>query len=484
MFGGFLFPVESQPQTAPSERPNILFLLADDMTYNDLKYMPRLKELITDQGVLFTNYFVNVSVCCPSRVTILRGQYSHNTHVYRNRWPRGGFATFHELGEETSTVAVWLKNNGYKTALIGKYLNGYPGKAGDKYIPPGWSEWYSPVEGNPYQSYTLNENGKLIRYGKQDEDYSTDVYGRIASDFILRATGERKPFFLYLAPAAPHTPALAASRHNSSFSDVTLPQNESFSEFDVSDKPKFIQLHPMLTKEKIDKMNEFHRMRLQSLQAVDEMISDLVAILKDAGQLHNTYIFFSSDNGFHQGQHRLWKGKNTAYEEDVRVPLIVRGPGVPLGQQIHQPAGNVDLAPTWSQLAGVKSADFVDGRSLVEQLNGHTPENWRQAFLLERLEEEEDEDSDSAEKGERTLPPYTGLRTKNYKYVEYKTGEVELYDLANDPQELNNLAGRAEKVLLSRMGETLEALRSCSADSCRLAESGFTTESTGHSENP
>ena len=349
--------------------------------------MPKLKSLITDQGLTFTNYFVSMSLCCPSRSTTLRGQYPHNTQILGNQLPTGGFQKFYQLGEEKSTIAVWLQAAGYRTMLAGKYLNGYPEQNNVKYIPPGWNEWYVAVHGDAYSefNYTLNENGKQVVYGNKPEDYGTDVYVNKAVDFIQRSAQDGKPFFVYLAPYAPHAPYTPAPRHANLFPDLIAPRTPNYDEADVSDKPAFIRDRPLLTQRQMDMIDQVYRKRLQSLQAVDEGIETIVNTLKANGQLDNTYIFFTSDNGYHLGNHRQVVGKIAPYEEELRVTMIVRGPGVPAGRTLEHLTGNVDLAPTWADLAGAKAADFVDGRSLVPLMRDSPPplSQWRQAFALE-----------------------------------------------------------------------------------------------------
>jgi N-acetylglucosamine-6-sulfatase len=368
-------------------RPNIIFILTDDLDTKEIAFMPKLKSLIIDQGTSFSNFFVTYSLCCPSRSTILRGQYPHNHRVLSNTPPNGSFIRFHNLGNENSTIATWLRSAGYRTMLTGKYLNGYPTGVEPTYVPPGWDEWYSPAVGNAYgnYNYSLNENGKLVRYGNAPDDYFTDVLSRKAVDFIRRASREPRPFFMYLATYAPHAPATPAPRHQGLFLNETLPRSPSFNEADMSDKPAWIG-RPPLGPRQIQQLEAHYRKRLQSLQAVDDLIVALVNELQAQGQLARTYIFFMSDNGFHLGEHRLPVGKDTAYEEDIRVPMIVRGPGVPEGRTLPHIGLNNDFAPTWAELAGASAPGFVDGRSLVPLLGANPPavDGWRQSFLVER----------------------------------------------------------------------------------------------------
>jgi arylsulfatase A-like enzyme/dienelactone hydrolase len=489
---------------APVVRPNVLFILTDDLDVAETAYMPRLKSLLADQGTWFNNFFVNVSLCCPSRATTLRGQYCQNTQIFGNSPPDGGFETFHANGDESSTIAVWLQAAGYRTMLAGKYLNGYPNGVAPTFVPPGWSEWYSPAKGNAYGefNYTLNENGKLVAYGNKPEDYGTDVYARKTADFMQRAAQDGQPFFAYVAVYAPHSPATPAPRHANLFPDAKAPRTPNFNEADVSDKPEYIRSRPLLNDRQITQIDEMYRQRLQSLQAVDDMIGTLADTLRATGQLDNTYIFFSSDNGFHLGNHRLDMGKVAPYEEDIHVPLVVRGPGVPKGVKLDHLAGNVDYASTWAELAGIPTPDFVDGRSLLPLLrpNPPAPDSWRKCYLLQHgsptkrsasaddaaydyppemagLLEPPDELPVVEVASLTALParapgitPYQGLRTQQYTYVEYKTGERELYDVRADPYQLQNVAAQADPTLLQQLSTRLHELSACSGTSCRLIE--------------
>jgi arylsulfatase A-like enzyme len=487
--------------------PNILLILTDDLDAAEVAYMPHLKKLMIDQGISFSNYLISVSLCCPSRTSILCGQYAHNTGILSNGGSRGGFETAYRLGVEKSTIATWLQAAGYRTALFGKYLNGYPREASQTYIPPGWTAWASAVAGKPYSqfNYTLNENGKSVEYSNEPGDYGTDVYTQKAVTLIEQAAKEKQPFFIDLALYAPHQPATPAPRHANLFPDVKAPRTRSFDEEDVSDKPQYIRKAPRLSTETTRLVDLLYRRRLQSLQAVDDAITKLVNALKETNQLSNTYIVFTSDNGFHLGQHRLAAGKQTAYEEDIRVPLVIRGPGIPAGQVRKPLVGNVDLAPTFAAWANTKTPDWLDGQSLTPLLKSDLPKanTWRQMYLLEHWQDKLNNLSSAATAGTREpadfdnrrigsasvapspngiriskasalahvqIPDFQGIRTSNYTYVEYVTGEKELYDLHHDPDQLQNLAAKADPKLLKQLTQRLQALRHCKASACRTAE--------------
>lgn len=461
---------------APGGRPNILFILTDDLDAKSIAYMPQLKRLLVEQGTTFANFFVTTALCCPSRTSILRGQYVHNHRVYTNSPPSGGFAVAHGLRREESTVATWLKAAGYRTVLMGKYLNGYPDRSQPTYIPPGWEAWYSPAKGNPYSNfnYTMNENGKLVEYGNRPEDYMTDVLSRTAEDVIRTSGRDGRPFFIYLATYAPHAPATPAPRHANLFADAALPRSPSFNEADTSDKPEWIRNLPQLSEQQIAQLTEHYRLRLRSLAAVDEMIAHLVDVLRATGQLDRTYIVFTSDNGFHLGEHRMGAGKNTVYEEDIRVPLVVRGPDVPAGRTLDHLAMNIDFAPTFAALAGATVPEFVDGRSLVPLLRASAPPawQWRQAFVAEHYAGQPTAPlgGQPRRRGARGVPEVFALRAREFVYMEYETGERELYDLQKDPYELQNLAGTAAPGLLARLSARLAELRRCGGTECRSAE--------------
>jgi arylsulfatase A-like enzyme len=477
----------AEPSSAGAAvKPNILFVLTDDLDLASIAHMPSLQSKLVQQGVSFSNNFVSVSLCCPSRATSLRGQYSHNTGIKTNGGANGGFATAHANGVESSTIATWLNAAGYRTALIGKYLNGYPNTAGDTYVPPGWDEWYSSVKGNPYSeyNYTLNENGTLVSYGNKTKDYGTTVYTKKTKEFVTRAAQAGEPFFAYLSVYAPHGPATPAPKDVDLFPGAKAPRTPNFNEADVSDKPAWVQAKPLLGAAAQNKIDTNYRKRLQSLQAVDRSISQLITTLKKNGQLANTYIVFTSDNGFHLGQHRLPQGKQTAYEEDIHVPLIVRGPGVPKNAKRAHITGNVDLAPTFAALGGAATPAFVDGRSFASLLGANPPavSTWRKAYLVEHWlqggaepvgagpQEPADDDQAAAAAPAKAIPEFHALRTARYTYVELVTGEKELYDHNVDPFELNNIAGTASPTLLASLHAQLAALTPCAGASCRTAE--------------
>ena len=468
------------------KRPNIILILADDLDerLGTIQYMPNLKKHLADQGVTVKDFLVTTPMCCPSRVNILRGQYTHNHQVYNNSAPDGGFAKLYATGEEESTLAVWLQAAGYRTALIGKYLNAYPDPDDRTYIPPGWTEWYSPGRKNAYDGYDyyLNENGSLVPYGPDEENYFTDVMNRKTTDFIVRAAKDETPFFLYIAPFVPHEPAVAARRHEDLLQSIQAPRTPSFNEAEINDKSPLLQSNPLLTAEDEAKIDEYYRRRVLSMLAVDEMIADLFVTLEASGELENTYVIFTSDQGFTLGQHRLLRGKSSLFEEDIVVPFIVRGPGLPAGVTVEPfLAGSIDIAPTIAEWGGVIPPAFVDGRSFASILvGGNIPASWRNGFLLQQYTFSGDEEEASlpgllnflgAIQINNPLSYSAGIRTLQYTYNEHPDGFVELYDLVQDPYQMENIASTADPLVMDGFSKWLSQLKTCKSEECRMFES-------------
>jgi N-acetylglucosamine-6-sulfatase len=471
---------------APTDRPNIVFVLTDDLDYASTQKMPQITSLLSDQGTSIEEAFVSHPICCPSRATFLTGLYDHNHGVKGNAPPEGGFQTFVSEGHEENSIAVGLQESGYRTAFFGKYLNQYPGDD-PTHVPPGWDEWYGKLDEQKLYDYSINENGEELSYGSEEGDFFTDVLSGQATDFVGRAAPEEEPFFAYVAPTAPHGPATPAERHEGAFAEEEVPHPPSYDEEDVSDKPSPINDAERISEEETSNIDDYYRQRLESMLAVDEMVGSLVEELEAAGELENTYIFFTSDNGWFQGEHRIRSTKNRPYEESARVPLFVRGPGVTAGTKTEKLALNTDIAPTFADLAG---ASFpADGRSLAPLLRGEEPASWRSSVLLEKLPQEgggeegngkakaksKDKEGKTGaggvpKSGPGQSPNFQAVRTEIHKYVEYDNGDVELYDLESDPYEMESIHESADPALLEDLKAKLDALKSCSEEGCREAE--------------
>ena len=475
---------QEQEAESPTDRPNILFVLTDDLDYASTQKMPEINSLVAEEGLSFEEAFVSHPICCPSRATILTGLYDHNHRILGNGPPRGGFQKFVSEGHEENSIAVALQESGYRTAFFGKYLNGYP--AGNPtHVPPGWDEWYAKLNGQQPYDYQINENGEVVSYDSDTEDYYTDVLSRQATDFIGSAAQDSRPFFMYVAPTAPHDPAIPAERHKGAFAGEEAPRPPSFNEEDVSEKPYGIRNRDPLSEEDISEIDERYQNRLESMLAVDELVAPLIQELQAAAKLENTYIFFTSDNGWFQGEHRIPEGKDRPHEESAHIPLFVRGPGIAAGSEVEQLVLNTDFAPTFADLAKVEFP--ADGRSLAPPLRGEDGEqssSWRSSVLLEKLPAEDNGDNAEAANGkgkskakgkgkaksDPERPFWEAIRTETHKYVEYHNGDVELYDLQNDPYELESIHQSADRALVEDLKTRLEALKSCSEEGCREAE--------------
>ena len=466
-------PCPSATPTSSPSHPNIVFVLADDLSTNLIRYMPHVLAL-AQRGTTFTNYTVTDSLCCPSRASIFTGRFPHNTGVFTNGGPDGGFDTFYKRGDEASTFAVALDKDGYRTALMGKYLNNYipRHKLGGKvpYVPPGWTEW--DVAGGGYRGfkYHLNQNHKLVYYGSSRRDYLTDVIADRGRQFVGACAPGHQPFFLELSTFTPHRPYEPAPRDKSKFRGLRAPRTASYDEL-PSDPPPWLVHQPPLTNDQKSHIDWVFRRRVQADLAIDRAIGIIEDAVRRAGDARDTVFFFSSDNGYHLGEHRLPPGKMTAFDTDVRVPLIAAGPGIARGQVRSEVVENIDLAPTFEALAGLPS-NATDGRSLVPLLRGHRAAHWRTAALIEHhgaLSAAQAGPDDEGNGLTGDPPSYEALRTARLLYVEYVDGGRELYDLVHDPDELHNLAAQQPATMLA-LDRYLQRLSVCrGAASCWAA---------------
>ncbi len=452
--GGTSSPPLAPSPTPAAVKPDLVLVLTDDLDLRTTRRMPRLTAF-AESGVQFTQSFVVQSVCGPSRVSLLTGQYPHNHGATSND---RAFPMFRSSRGEDSTLATWLRSGGYRTALIGKYSNGYPLGAPPNYIPPGWDQWFVHLTANldeRYYVYTLNENGVLYDYGRSDLDYDTDVIGRKSTEVIRRhaSTNGSEPLFLFLSVQAPHEPATYANRHRDLFAgqEGEVERVPSFNEGIVTDKPAWVQNTPPLTSEDERRLDNFQQARLRTLVAVEELLESVVAEMRASRPGRPFYVVFTSDNGLLLGEHRISRRKGNPYEEAIRVPLFVVGPGVTPRQSVDDFALNIDLAPTLLDLAGLPVPSQVDGRSLVPFLRGQRPASWRTDFLVEDLQ------------GDLTGT----LRTPAWSYTEWGSGELELYDMKADPWQMDSLHRRAQPSVLDAFAKRLHALEACRGSTCR-----------------
>lgn len=493
--GGTGAGADDGARPAAAARPNVVVLMTDDQTAESMRVLPRVRGLIGAAGVTFTDSFASYPLCCPSRSTFLTGQYAHNHGVRGNRPPYGGYGG---LTATDRTVPVALRRAGYRTIHIGKYLNGY-GRDVPATVPPGWTDWRGSIDPSTYRywGYTLNLNGTRRTFGNADADYQTDVYARMATEVIRREARARGPFYLSVAFLAPHSGAgragagsngqaeedapantgrpvnrqrrraaglglpVPAPRHAGAFARSPLPRPPSFDEADLSDKPAAFRAQPRFTPAVTRRIARSWRARRATLLAVDDAVARIHAALRATGQLRDTVILFTSDNGFFHGEHRRPNGKVLVYEPSVRVPLLLAGPGIPRGARRRALVSNVDVPATILDLAGARPLRRLDGRSLLPVARRPRLRTGRDLLL---------ETGAGAARAN-----YEAIRTPRFKYVEYATGERELYDLARDPFELRSRHrdrsyGRIRRELRRR----LLVLRSCAGRSCLTRPRGGT----------
>jgi N-acetylglucosamine-6-sulfatase len=453
LFAGATAAGAASARDRAAPRPNIVLVVADDQRWDSLGGMPTVTSELGRQGVTFTNAFTVNPQCCPSRASLLTGRYSHATGVYANSGPHGGFRAF----DDSTTLATALDEAGYTTGLFGKYLNGYGGRRGAGYVPPGWDVWsvfYGGSDG--YYDYRLAQQRRVTRYGRSPDHYSTTVLARQAASFVRNT---REPFFLELAPYAPHAPALTPPGRAQAFEESPWSTPVSFDERDVSDKPAHIRRLRALTARDIRDAERFRRRQLLASLGVDDAVRRVLDELDARGALERTVVVYTSDNGVAWGEHLLAPGRKAVpYEEQIRIPLVVRYDPITgkAPRTDRHLVLNVDIAPTLARLAGAMLPG-TQGRSLLRLLRGREPVDWRGDFLVEHL----------ARGAAWDVPTYCAVRNGRYKYVLYGTREEELYDLARDPHELQNLAGAANvRALQRRLLARLETL-------CRPAPPGF-----------
>lgn len=442
------FQEAAKKVTKKANKPNIILIVTDDQRADTLRYMPNVKRLLVDRGMTFTNAYATTPLCCPNRVNILTGRYPHNHKIWHNMLPFGGALKFQSNGGDHLTLATLMNRNGYKTSYVGKYLNNYKEKP--KYIPPGWDDWHVYAGGELYYDFRLNDNGKLNNYPRKVENYTTTVFRKYAVNFIKDT---KKPFFLLFAPQAPH-----ATRGEKPPSDPRdrercnhVPGIEfppSFNEVDQSDKPNWIKNRQKLSKAKIEEVREFRRGQICSLYAVDEAVGAMVRAL--GNRLNNTVIIFTSDNGYMWGEHRI-VAKNVIYEESIKVPLVIRAPGVPNGKITNALVASIDLAPTIANLAGLPVTQYHDGVSMKPLLL-NPQATLRDTLLIEYY-------------NNNTKHYEAAVRTLSHKYAETynsntKSFDSELYDMVNDPYELNNIASDAsQQDLMNDLKQKMKALQ-------------------------
>jgi N-acetylglucosamine-6-sulfatase len=451
-------------------RQNVVLVLTDDLSTDMLRFMPNVQALMS-QGVTFNRFIVSNSLCCPSRASLLTGLLPHNSRVFTNSPPLGGIKAFRKHGNDPRTFAVWLRDRGYRTALFGKYLNGYG--AGNGGVPPGWTDWAASARAYQGFDYTLNVNGQPRQYGDRPEDYMTDVLADMGGRFLDRSTTDPSPFFLKLSTFTPHLPAIPAPRHVGLVPNARAPRTPAFNR-PVADGPRWLDNRKRLGREAVQLIDARYRKRIRSVVSIDELVGTIRTRLAERGLDDQTVFIFTSDNGFHMGEHQLLPGKGTAFDTDIRVPLIAAGPGIPAGSTVDALVQNTDFAPTFAELAGLAPRSELDGRSLVPLMRGAgVPADWRTTALVEHRGRPADgkaSDPDDQPRGAGNPPTYGALRLAEATYVAYETGEREFYDHVADPHQRRNVYSQLTPSERRALQRQLEAQLSCAgAAQCATA---------------
>jgi N-acetylglucosamine-6-sulfatase len=490
-----------------SSQKNVIFILTDDMTFSELSAMPNVQSQIAAQGTSFNEAYISFPLCCPSRATMMSGQYMHNHGVRGNFPPNGGWPRFRS--HESNDLPVWLQGDGYYNVHIGKYMNGY-GVTGDTLpVPQGWDEWYGKVsEDALYFNYQMIEKTGPVAtphitfYGDQPSDYQTDVFTNRAVDFVKDSGASKQPFWLNLWFNSPHGPFEPAPRDAYRFAATPLPKLPGFNEKDISDKPKWFrnQARKLISKKQAKLIDNERRRQEEQLISVDRAVGELVQSLKDKGILDDTYIMFSSDNGFFRGEHRIVTGKYLPYDPASRVPLIIRGPGIPAGGVSNELVWNGDLPQTILQIASGSQDNSLDGRSFLSYAQNPWQRSTRPVLLegdtgpggtgaesaqssSARAREarvgvagkrgvndlEQEPDAIKSATNTDVAPAYRSIRTDRYEYTIYANGQIELYDMKRDPAQLRSLAlDPRYRYVRKWLYDRLVPLSTCAGPSCRV----------------
>ena len=490
--------------------PNIIFIISDDQDalLGSLNHMSSVQTHIISSGLNLRSHYGTVALCCPARATLMRGQSAHNTNVTHVGGPAGAWPKFLSTGEARDYLPHWLQKAGYRTGYFGKFMNGYGMRNYDS-PPGGWDvvDLLCQPFIYAFNRVIMSRNGEKPKHYKHW--HQTDVLRVKALEELEVMTEQEKPFYLEIAPASPHVriggwPTVPLARHMFHFPGVTAPRMPNFNPLNnelQKGKGSWIGRLPLMDDETIEIVDRAFRARLQGLQGVDEIVEDIISLLERKGVLDETFIIYTTDNGFHLGTHRIPSGKGTPYIEDVNLPLAVRGPGIPRGKVSSIPSSHVDMAPTILDIAGVPSSEwpeFFDGRSLLPE--------WRdpEYFATDRTtsasstssvssnSSSERPDSISREvinvefwgtvvaPAEKWTQRYHDNTYKSLRIVSPKGGwlfnrwctanQTELYDTLSDPYELRNLAINASgetKRIMSRLSGLLLVTKSCAQESCR-----------------
>ncbi|KAF9937767.1 hypothetical protein BGZ67_000923 [Mortierella alpina] len=465
------------------QKPNFLVFLTDDqdLHMNSLDYQPLVQKYLRDQGTEFTNYYTTTAMCCPSRVSLWSGQFAHNHNVTDESPPHGSYTKFVSQQLDKNWLPTWLQDAGYSNNYIGKFINGVSPTL--KHAPKGFDHhhWEPLVAPNIYTFYSpvfATNNGPLEAHTGV---YQTDIISD-KSIAILDGLAQNKsqPFLFVISPTAPHdevwptangtlfTPPVPAKRHEHLFKGAKAPRHPNFNPA-KNDKVSWIKSLPRLNEEQVKTIDATYRARLQSLQATDELVERVIKRLEKNGQLDNTYIVYTTDNGYHLGTHRMFAGKQTAYQEDTNIPFIIRGPGIAKNRKSNAVATHTHFPATVLKLAGLPVPDELDAHSIpvLENKAVYGKDQSSEAFAVEFW---------STAFMENTTARYSTNTYKsvrligqgyNLLYTVWCTGEHEYYDLVKDPFQIRNIYHQTKATVLNRLDALLNVLRTCKGPTCR-----------------
>ncbi|KAH8766170.1 alkaline-phosphatase-like protein [Diaporthe sp. PMI_573] len=498
--------------SSPAKKPkNVVFVLTDDQdaAMDSVSYMPLLQKHLSAKGTTYSNHFTTTAICCPSRVSLWTGKQPHNTNVTDVHPPYGGYPKFVSQGLNENYLPVWLQEAGYNTYYTGKLFNAHTIWNYDSPCPAAWTSTDFLLDPGTYSYlhpiYQANQDAPV----HHRNEHTSDLITAKAQGLLREAISSDKPFFLGVAPVAPHsdvsldrdssslphmTEPIPAERHAGLFKDVKIPRTDNFNP-DSPSGASWVRKLAQQNASAVEYLDHYYRQRLRALQAVDELVEKLVAQLEDAGVLDDTYIIFSSDNGFHLGQHRLPPGKECGYEEDIRVPLIIRGPRVPEGSVEDAVTTHIDLAPTILKITGSKSRPDFDGTPIPLGV-GDAVETGEEGFFSETRRHEhvaveywgfalaEGEGGGFDGEGQIVVQnnTYKAVRVigqgYNLYYSVWCNNEHELYNLETDPGQLHNLysskssdediklLGTDISLVISRLDALMMVLKSCKGGTC------------------
>ncbi|EED14631.1 arylsulfatase, putative [Talaromyces stipitatus ATCC 10500] len=488
-----------QQQVAPARAPNFVFIITDDqdLELDSLHYMPLVSRHLKAKGTFFRNHFVTTALCCPSRVSLWTGRQAHNTNVTDVSPPYGGYPKFVERGFNDDFLPVWLQTSGYNTFYTGKLFNFHTVDNYDSPYVNGFtgSDFLLDPFTYSYLNATFQRNREPpVSYKGH---HTTEVITDKALGFLEDGLAEDQPFFLVIAPIAPHsnidvgalddhgaptvmTEPIPLSRHENLFQDAKVPRTAHFNP-DEPNGVSWVRNLPKQDDQTIEYNDHFYRQRLRALQGVDELVGAVVNRLEDSDQLDNTYIIYTSDNGYHIGQHRLPPGKACGFEEDIRVPFLIRGPGIAKGADQDAVTTHIDIAPTLLKLAGIPLRDDLDGTPMPLHPNSNETrhehvavEYWGRGYL---------EGLKGAIDNSPVVPNNTYKSVRligdgfDLYYSVWCNNEHELYDLTTDRYQLNNLYYNVDssnrqiqgfnlRKIIDRLDSLLLVLKSCKGDTC------------------